>query len=97
MQKTITLELAPMLTGLALAGLVGANIAASLVLLGIDRGFTLPADRVVLRAASTLFGEWRATITDATGLPADRDLRAAVNESSTTGDTLGGAVLADIT
>ena len=96
MQKTITLKLAPVLTGLALAGRVGANIAASLVLLGIDRGFTLPADRVVLRAASTLFGEWQATITDATGLPADRDLRAAVNESRTTGDTLGGAVLPDI-
>ena len=29
-QKTITLELAPVLTGLALAGRVGANIAAEL-------------------------------------------------------------------
>lgn len=64
--------------------------------LGIDRGVTLPADPVVLLAASSLFGEWQATITDVTGLPADRDLRAAVNESRTTGDTLGGAVLPDI-
>ena len=64
--------------------------------LGIDRGITLPSDPVVLLAASSLFGEWQATITDATGLPADRDLRAAIRESRTSGDTLGGAVLPDI-
>ena len=64
--------------------------------LGIDRGVTLPSDPVVLLAASSLFGEWQATITDATGLPADRELRAAISEARTTGDTLGGAVLPDI-
>ncbi len=64
--------------------------------LGIDRGVTLPSDPVVLLAASSLFGEWQATITDAAGLPADRDLRAAISASRTTGDTLAGAVLPDI-
>ena len=64
--------------------------------LGIDRGTTLPSDPVVLLAASSLFGEWQATITDATGLPADRELRAAISESRTAGDTLAGAVLPDI-
>ena len=64
--------------------------------LGIDRGITLPSDPVVLLASSSLFGEWQATITDATGLPADRELRAAISESRTSGDTLAGAVLPDI-
>ena len=64
--------------------------------LGIDRDVTLPSDPVVLLAASSLFGEWQATITDATGLPADRELRAAISESRTSGDTLAGAVLPDI-
>jgi phospholipid/cholesterol/gamma-HCH transport system substrate-binding protein len=63
---------------------------------GIERGITLPADPVVLLAASSLFGEWQATITDATGLPADRELRAAIVEARTESDTLAGAVLPDI-
>ncbi len=64
--------------------------------LGMDRGVTLPSDPVVLLAAASLFGEWQATITDAAGVPADRELRAAISESRTTGDTLAGAVLPDI-
>lgn len=64
--------------------------------LGIDRGITLPSDPVVLLAAASLFGEWQATITEATALPADRELRAAIRESRTSGDTLAGAVLPDI-
>lgn len=64
--------------------------------LGIDRGVTLPSDPVVLLAASSLFGEWQATISDVTGLPPDREVRAAISESRTTGDTLAGAVLPDI-
>lgn len=64
--------------------------------LGIERGVTLPADPVVLLAAASLFGEWQATITDATGLPADRELRAAISEARTESDTLAGAVLPDI-
>jgi phospholipid/cholesterol/gamma-HCH transport system substrate-binding protein len=64
--------------------------------LAIDPGVTLPSDPVVLMAASSLFGEWQATITDASGLPADRELREAIRESRTSGDTLAGAVLPDI-
>lgn len=64
--------------------------------LGLDRGVTLPSDPVVLIAASSLFGEWQATVTDATGVPADRDLRRAINEARSTGDTLAGAVMPDI-
>ncbi len=64
--------------------------------LGMERGVDLPADPVVLLTASSLFGEWQVTITDATGIPADRELRAAIAEARTTGDTLAGAVLPDI-
>ncbi|MDQ8159526.1 MAG: MlaD family protein [Gemmatimonadota bacterium] len=64
--------------------------------LGMERGIDLPADPVVLLTASSLFGEWQATITDAAGVPADRELRAAIAEARTTGDTLAGAVLPDI-
>jgi phospholipid/cholesterol/gamma-HCH transport system substrate-binding protein len=64
--------------------------------LGIDRGVTLPADPVVLLTASSLFGEWQATVTSASGIPADRELRMLVDEARTRGDTIPGAVLPDI-
>lgn len=64
--------------------------------LGLDKSTPLPADPVVLLAASSLFGEWQATVTDASGLPADRELRATIELARTTGDTLAGAVLPDI-
>jgi phospholipid/cholesterol/gamma-HCH transport system substrate-binding protein len=59
--------------------------------LGIGRGITLPSDPVVLLTAASLFGEWQATITDATG-----ELRAAIAEARTESDTLAGAALPDI-
>lgn len=62
----------------------------------VDRDVPLPSDPVVLLVASSLFGEWQATITDGTGVPPDRDLRAAIAEARTTGDTLAGAVMPDI-
>lgn len=64
--------------------------------LGIDRGVDLPSDPVVLITASSLFGEWQATVTSSDGVPPDRELRAALVEARTTGDTLAGAVLPDI-
>jgi len=64
--------------------------------IGLDREVTLPDDPVVLIAASSLFGEWQATVTDAAGVPADRDLRRAITEARTGGDTLAGAVMPDI-
>jgi phospholipid/cholesterol/gamma-HCH transport system substrate-binding protein len=64
--------------------------------LSINRDIPLPADPVVLLVSSSLFGEWQATVTDRTGVPPDRELRAAIAEAGTKGDTLAGAVLADI-
>jgi phospholipid/cholesterol/gamma-HCH transport system substrate-binding protein len=64
--------------------------------LAIDKGVSLPADPVVLLVAASLFGEWQVTITDATGVPPDRELRAALVAAHTAGDTLAGAVLPDI-
>ncbi len=66
------------------------------ITLGLDRDVQLPPDPVVLLAASSLFGEWQATITTAEGVPADRELRAAIAEARTAGDTLAGAVMPDI-
>ena len=64
--------------------------------LGIDKAVELPPDPVVLLVASSLFGEWQATVTGLEGVPPDRDLRAALAEARTKGDTLAGAMLPDI-
>lgn len=64
--------------------------------LSINKSIPLPADPVVLLVASSLFGEWQATVTEGTGVPPDRELRAAIAEARTQGDTLAGAVLPDI-
>jgi phospholipid/cholesterol/gamma-HCH transport system substrate-binding protein len=64
--------------------------------LSINRGIPLPPDPVVLLVASSLFGEWQATVTDGSGVPPDRELRTAIAEARTRGDTLAGAVLPDI-
>ncbi len=64
--------------------------------LAIDKGVSLPADPMVLLVAASLFGEWQVTIADASGVPPDRELRAALAEARTAGDTLAGAVLPDI-
>jgi phospholipid/cholesterol/gamma-HCH transport system substrate-binding protein len=64
--------------------------------LGFDREVELPKDPVVLLAAASLFGEWQATVLGRDGLPADRELRAAIEEARTSGDTVAGAVLPDI-
>ncbi|MEP6765871.1 MAG: MlaD family protein [Gemmatimonadaceae bacterium] len=64
--------------------------------LGVDRDITMPRDPVVLLFASSLFGEWQATIADAAALPSDVDLRKSIAEARTKSDTLAGAVLPDI-
>lgn len=64
--------------------------------LRIDRAIEMPSDPVVLLVASSLFGEWQATVSEYAGVPPDRDLRAALTEARTTGDTLAGAMLPDI-
>jgi phospholipid/cholesterol/gamma-HCH transport system substrate-binding protein len=64
--------------------------------LALDAGVSLPTDPVVLLQASSLFGEWQATLLDATGVPPDRELRAAILDARGAGDTLPGALLPDI-
>lgn len=64
--------------------------------LGLDRAMQLPEDPVVLLAAASLFGEWQVTVTDAAGVPQDRELRRAIAEARGGRDTLAGAVLPDI-
>jgi phospholipid/cholesterol/gamma-HCH transport system substrate-binding protein len=64
--------------------------------LGLDHDVELPPDPVVLLASSSLFGEWQATVTTQSGVPADRELRALISEARSSGDTLPGAVLPDI-
>jgi phospholipid/cholesterol/gamma-HCH transport system substrate-binding protein len=64
--------------------------------LGLDHDVQMPPDPVVLLASSSLFGEWQATVTTETGVPADRELRAMIAEARSGGDTLPGAVLPDI-
>ena len=66
------------------------------ITLGVDRDITMPRDPVVLLFASSLFGEWQATIADAAALPSDVDLRSHIAEARTRHDTLAGAVLPDI-
>lgn len=66
------------------------------VRLAVDRDVLLPPDPVVLLVASSLFGEWQATITTGAAVPPDQDLRAAIAEARTGSDTLAGAVMPDI-
>jgi len=66
------------------------------VTLDIDRSVSLPSDPVALLVASSLFGEWQVNVSESAGVPPDRELRAALAEARTSGDTLAGAVLPDI-
>src|SRR5450759_3938543 len=158
-QKTIMMELAPVLTGLALAGRVGASIAAEIgtmrvteqvdaletlaydpisylvvprmlaglvmfpvvvgvaMMIGLIAGWwasmglldmssvqfalnqevALPPNPVLLLGASSLFGEWQATVTGRQSVPANKDLYAQLADASGDKDgALPGAVLPDI-
>lgn len=64
--------------------------------LALDRTVDIPRDPVVLLAAASLFGEWQATVMSRDGVPADRVLRAALEEARAGSDTVAGAVLPDI-
>lgn len=67
------------------------------VRLNLDEGITLPADPVVLIQASTLFGEWQATITAREAVPVNREVLAALAEAAGSPEgALAGAVLPDI-
>ncbi len=66
------------------------------VRLALDPDITMPDDPVVLLQSASLFGEWQANLLSAAGVPADRELRAAITEARGAGDTLPGALLPDI-
>ena len=72
----------------------GGWVVASLAL---AEGITLPADPVVLIQASTLFGEWQATVTSREAVPANRGLEAQLADAvGAPVGALPGAVLPDI-
>src|SRR5690606_38760638 len=56
----------------------------------------LAPDPAVLLGQASLFGEWQATITERSALPANPELRRQVSEASGHGDMLPGASLPDV-
>ncbi|HXE59032.1 MAG TPA: MlaD family protein [Gemmatimonadales bacterium] len=65
--------------------------------LRIDRGVELPARPAVIAAASSLFGEWAATIESADAPQSDPNLRLALLEAAAPGDDRWpGATLPDV-
>lgn len=67
------------------------------VRLALDPDVTLPRDPVVLLGASSLFGEWQASVTERQSVPANREVIAML--AAATGDKHGalpGAVLPDV-
>lgn len=65
--------------------------------LSLDEGVALPSDPVVLVQASSLFGEWQATVTSRDGVPAIRDVMIQLADADgAPPETLPGAVLPDI-
>ncbi len=67
------------------------------VRLALDPDVKLPADPVVLLGASSLFGEWQASLTPRQSAPANKEVLSQLVESS--GDKTGalpGAVLPDV-
>lgn len=65
--------------------------------IGLDEDVTLPRDPVVLLGASSLFGDWQATILEEEAAPVTRDVAAQLRRSAGTEDVLPGAVLPDVT
>lgn len=95
----VTLGSAVMIRGVKAGQVNGIALGGNgwvVLTLKVDGTIPLPSDPVVLLTASSLFGEWQATISESSGIPADRELRAALVEAHTTGDTIAGAVLPDI-
>lgn len=65
--------------------------------LALDDDVELPADPVVLIQASTLFGEWQATVTSREAVPANRGIEGQLDDSDgAPPGSLPGAVLPDI-
>jgi phospholipid/cholesterol/gamma-HCH transport system substrate-binding protein len=64
--------------------------------LKLDEAVQLPNDPVVLLNASSLFGEWQATITSGAAVPDNVDVRRQVAEARGDPGTIPGALLPDI-
>jgi phospholipid/cholesterol/gamma-HCH transport system substrate-binding protein len=64
--------------------------------IGLDEDITLPRDPVVLLGASSLFGDWQATILEAQAAPETREVREQLARASGRPDLIPGAVLPDV-
>jgi phospholipid/cholesterol/gamma-HCH transport system substrate-binding protein len=64
--------------------------------IGLDPEITLPRDPVVLVGASSLFGDWQATILEQTAAPDSREVREQLSRASGKRGMLPGAVLPDV-
>lgn len=68
-----------------------------LVRLDLSRDVDLPLNPVVLLGASSLFGEWQATVTERQSVPNNRDVMADIARASNAArGVLPGAVLPDV-
>jgi phospholipid/cholesterol/gamma-HCH transport system substrate-binding protein len=66
------------------------------VKMSLDPAVRLPPDPVVVLNASSLFGEWQATVMSRAATPPDRDLRHDLDEASGQSGVLPGATLPDV-
>jgi phospholipid/cholesterol/gamma-HCH transport system substrate-binding protein len=64
--------------------------------LALDPEVRLPPDPVVLLSASSLFGEWQATVMGRTRLPPNREVEREIAEAGGIRGVLAGATLPDI-
>ncbi|HEY7407814.1 MAG TPA: MlaD family protein [Gemmatimonadaceae bacterium] len=64
--------------------------------IGLDPDITLPRDPVVLLGASSLFGDWQATILEQSAAPASREVAEQIRRASGKRDLMPGAVLPDV-
>jgi phospholipid/cholesterol/gamma-HCH transport system substrate-binding protein len=64
--------------------------------LALDPDVRIPADPVVLLSASSLFGEWQATVMGRARLPQNREVEREIAESGGARGVLPGATLPDI-
>lgn len=66
------------------------------VRIGLDADVELPPEPVVLLGASSLFGDWQATILERRAAPDSRDVQEQLHRASGHRDLLAGAVLPDV-
>jgi phospholipid/cholesterol/gamma-HCH transport system substrate-binding protein len=64
--------------------------------LALDPEVRLPPDPIVLLSASSLFGEWQATVMPRSGMPQSREVERQVAEATGVRGVLPGATLPDI-